>query len=505
MKDKNFLLKVLGLSGVPRVFTFLFTVFTFPIMLRQVGATEYGIIVFLSSIILIFESFADFGVSSAAGKEIANARVHRPNLIIKEIFNWSKFQLRAALVGLIPMAVATYYLAHSNTEMHISNFIIALTLVSSWVTIMSNFARAILTAILSFKSLALLDTVESVSRSSSFLFVAFCMPNALGLAIASIAVGLFIAITAFVTMFVTIREYQAKNLVEDNNSISSPLSENQMFKESLNFLWLRLATRCFSGLPIFILGHQFNSGIVGVVGTIQRMVDLLTFPFAVMGNALSVKGKELINKGNKVVESVWEVIFRVQSLAIIQWAITLVGSGFFSAFLFTNEKPEGIVFAVLTITVLTTSISVLVNPLTDYVGALKKRNILLSIVSFAQVPVIFLFGNFFGVIGAISAYVFVLLFINIGYLHIALKSFFPYRKYSLRPENVKLIIVILYLLVVVLAIQQFILKYLNADFAHNIYLYSIVGFLVLLSAVVMGSKKLRTFYITTKFFEYNTL
>jgi O-antigen/teichoic acid export membrane protein len=505
MKDKNFLLKVLGLSGVPRVFTFLFTVFSFPIMLRQVGAKEYGIIIFISSIISIFESFADFGVSSAAGKEIANARVHRPNLIIKEIFNWSKFQLRAATIGLIPMAIATYYLAHSNAEMQISNYIIALILGSSWVTIMSNFARAILTATLSFKSLAILDTLESVSRSSSLLFVAFYMPNSFGLAIASFGLGLFIAIAAFLIMLTTIKKYQAKISEEDSNLLSIPFTEKQMFKESLNFLWLRLATRCFTGLPIFILGHQFNSAIVGVVGTVQRMVELLTFPFAVIGNALSVRAKELINKGNKVIESVLEVIFRVQSLAIIQWAITLVGSRFFSEFLFTNEKPEGIVFAILTITVLTTSISVLVNPLTDYVGALKKRNILLSIVSLVQVPVIYLFANLFGVIGAISAYVFVLLIINVGYLHIALKSFFPNSKYTIRPENVKFIIVVLFILVVVLVIQQYILNYLNSNFLHNIHLYSIVGFLVLLSSVFIFSKKLRKFYITKKFFEFNTL
>lgn len=505
MKDKNFLIKVLGLSSLPRVFSFLFTIFSFPIMLRQVGASEYGIIVYITSIIAILEAFADFGVSSAAGKEIAIARVQRPNLMIKEIFNWSKFQLRAALIGLIPMAIATYYLAHSNTEMYVSNLIIALTLGSSWVTIMSNFVRAMLTATLSFKSLAILDTLESVSRSSSYLFVAFYMPNSLGLAIAYIGVGLLIAITAFVIMFVTIKIYQTKVLVEDDAPLGISLSEKQMFKESLNFLWLRIATRCFTGLPIFILGNQFNSGIVGVVGTAQKMVDLLTFPFAVIGNALSVKAKELINKGNKVVESVWEVIFRVQSLAIIQWAITLVGAGFFSVFLFNNEKPDEVVFAVLTITVLTTSISVLVNPLTDYVGALKKRNILLSIVSIAQVPLIFLFGNFFGVIGAISTYVFVLVFINVGYLLIALKSFFPNSRYAIVPENVRLIIVILILLIIVLAIQQYILNYLNVNLTHNIYLHSIVGFLVLLSLVIIADKKLRKFYITRKFFEFNTL
>ena len=74
MNDSNYLLKVLGLSAIPRLFTSVITLISFPIMLRAVGASEYGLIVYVGATISILESFVDFGVSAAAGKSIADVR-----------------------------------------------------------------------------------------------------------------------------------------------------------------------------------------------------------------------------------------------------------------------------------------------------------------------------------------------------------------------------------------------------------------------------------------------
>ncbi len=506
MKERNYLLKVLGLSGFPRIFSFLFTLSSFPIMLRQVGAAEYGIIVYLSSIIAIFEAFADFGVSSAAGKEIASARVNRSIFLKQEIFTWAGFQIKAALIGLVPMTLATFFLVYTSKFSNISLTIIILSLAASWITIIINFVRAVLTAILSFKSLAVLDTFESVTRSTAYLVVAFYMPNAKGLVIALFIVGLIIACSAFVTLVITIKKLKTDNIYELTNEYKHKLDLKLMIKESLNFLWLRLASRCFLGLPIFIIGSQFNASVVGVIGTIQRMVDLLTFPFAVIGNALAVRAKELINVGEHAIVSVWDVITRIQSLAIIQWAFTIIGADLCSSFLFKDQKPDPIIFGILTITILTTSNSTLVNPLTDYTGALNKRNILLSVIAFVQVPIIWIGGFYFGIIGSIISYVLVLIIINIGYLHISMIAFFPKKSYQLKSEVKLFIVISISLALVVVFLQKFILTYkiFNISVSY-LNLFEIGFYCFLIFLFVFFSKKLKSFYLTKYFFEFDTV
>lgn len=506
MKERHYLLKVLGLSGFPRIFSFLFTLFSFPIMLRQVGAAEYGIIVYLSSIIAVFESFADFGISSAAGKQIAFARVARPSLLKKEIFSWSKFQLKASLIGLIPMTLATFYLVYTSKFTNISILIIIFSIATSWITIIINFVRSVLTATLSFKSLAVLDTCESITRSTSYLVVAFYMPNAKGLVFALFLVGLIISITALVTFVITLKKvklnYNYEDIIENSNKLEIKL----MIKESLNFLWLRLATRCFLGLPIFIIGSQFNASIVGVIGTIQRMVDLLTFPFAVIGNALAVRAKELINVGDQAINSVWDLITRIQSLAIIQWALSFIGAELCSTFLFKDQKPEPIIFAILTLTILTTANSTMVNPLTDYIGALSKRNILLSLISIVQVPIIWVGGYYFGVIGSISAYVFILFLINVGYLFISMIAFFPKKKYQLKLEVKMFIIISIILALFVVFLQHYILTYNTFKIATiKLNLFSIGFYSLLILMILIFIKKLRSYYLTKYFFEFQYL
>jgi O-antigen/teichoic acid export membrane protein len=503
MKEKNFLIKVIGLSGVPRIFSFIFTLFSFPLMLKNIGASQYGIIVYLTSIIAIVESLADFGVSSAAGKEIASARALRPTTLIQEILAWGKFQITASLIGLIPMALVTFFILHSTKGFNISSTIVILSLAASWVTIMTNFVRSILTATLSFKSLAILDTLESLIRSASFLVVAFIMPNALGLALAFFFVGIFISISAFIILRITLKKYSKIN---DYNHHQMPLNKKgykEMIKESLSFLWLRLATRCFLGLPIFIIGIQFNSTIVGIIGTMQRIVDLLTFPFAVIGNALSVRAKELIVIGDVALNSVWDVIFRLKSIAVLLWLTVLISSRLFSNLLFNQYEPDPLIFAILTITILTTSTSILVNPLTDYVGALKKRNVLLSIVSIIQVPFLWFSGYYFGIIGSISAYVIILLFINFGYLRISMKAFFPDKRYQIKSEFKIFISYSLFLALFITLIKYIIPQIESFDLTNDsINIFAISVFIFFMLIFMIFNNKLRRFYLTKHFFEF---
>ena len=71
---KYYLIKVIGYSSVPKILTVIFTLVSFPLMIRSLGTENYGIYIYLLSIIAIFESFIDFGISSASGRAIARER-----------------------------------------------------------------------------------------------------------------------------------------------------------------------------------------------------------------------------------------------------------------------------------------------------------------------------------------------------------------------------------------------------------------------------------------------
>ena len=82
MAEKNYLLKVIAYSSVPKIITVVLTLISFPLMIRSIGTSDYGLYVYLLSIIAIFESFIDFGISSAAGRAIAREREKSHNLKI---------------------------------------------------------------------------------------------------------------------------------------------------------------------------------------------------------------------------------------------------------------------------------------------------------------------------------------------------------------------------------------------------------------------------------------
>ena len=47
MKHQNYILKVLGFSALPKLFTFLFYLITLPTVLSRLGANEYGIFLYV--------------------------------------------------------------------------------------------------------------------------------------------------------------------------------------------------------------------------------------------------------------------------------------------------------------------------------------------------------------------------------------------------------------------------------------------------------------------------
>src|SRR6185436_16193332 len=95
------------------------------------------------------------------------------------------------------------------------------------------------------------------------------------------------------------------------------LSTNHMLKESFNFLWLRLASRVFTSIPTVAFGRMFGSELVGIVGAFAKIVELINFPFAVIGNALAVRAAGVVAKGRVAANMLWDLVSRLIAVALM--------------------------------------------------------------------------------------------------------------------------------------------------------------------------------------------
>ena len=60
--ERHYLLKVLGLSGIPKLVTFGLTLLSFPLLVRALGDYVYGAVLTYGAALGIFDVFVDFDV-----------------------------------------------------------------------------------------------------------------------------------------------------------------------------------------------------------------------------------------------------------------------------------------------------------------------------------------------------------------------------------------------------------------------------------------------------------
>jgi len=421
----------MGLSTIPRLITFGLTMVSFPLMVRAIGASQYGVVVFIGAIAAVVESFADFGVSSAAGKEIAAARQAGATSLGAVILSWARLQATVALIAFWPLLAVTYVIATVSADIAFSTDVFVILVSATWLTIALNFIRAALTSMLAFRSLTVFDACESILRSTSWLVVAYAIPTTLGLAAAGLITTCCAMVVGTVVLWRIVRRDHHGTSESQSNS---RVHVRGMLKESLNFLWLRLATRVFQSIPVVAFGRLLGSESVGIISAFARIVESVIFPFSVVGNALAVKAAGVVASGVAATRRLWDVVSRLIALAVLLAATSYLAANLLAEFLLPGSVGAPRAFALLSITIVTTVIAAVIAPMSDYVGALRSRNILLSTCSLVQFPAILLGWKANGETGAVAAYVLVITVMNLGYVKIAVGAFFPSGRYELRPE-----------------------------------------------------------------------
>lgn len=195
----------MGISFIPKLLTFLLTLVSYPILVRGLGGDQYGTVLYMIATINILEIFIDFGISSAAGKAISEVRATNKARVKIEIISWSKLQAIFIVAGFIPMIGGTYYVVQSKLD--ISNLLVLIIFMGATISFSAviNFAKSIIQSLLSFKSLAVLDGVESICRSIAFIVIGYQFPSIQGYAICTFIYFAFVASIAIITLIWIIR------------------------------------------------------------------------------------------------------------------------------------------------------------------------------------------------------------------------------------------------------------------------------------------------------------
>jgi len=502
MSDRHYLLRVLGISAIPRFIGFGLKFVTFPLMMRNLGAAQFGVVVYLSAIITVLESFVDFGVSSAAGKEIAVARELNSLPLVTVVKKWARLQAVVIVIGLLPLLGGTYLIASAGSEIKFSFQVLTALVLGTWLTSWLSFVRASLTSMLAFRALGSLDATESFIRSLGWLGVAYVAPTTLGFAVANLLTVVGSSVLGVSMLWILIRRHPSANAPDQ--PLNSVLRLPHMLRESFTFLWLRLITRIFQAIPIMIMGRMFDSEIVGIVGAFARVAELINFPFLVIGNALAVRAPGVLAKGAASAKALWDTVSRFFAISLMLTISIFLGAKFVAAILLPTSSGSTTFIAILSITVFTSAMSSVIAPMSDYVGGLRSRNILLTIFSFGQIPLIWFGAFFFGAIGAVVAYVTVLVLMNFGYLKIAISVFFPTDKYRLRSEfSYFITITAVALVLTMLAHRAFGFDRFSAPLANNVSLLDIaLSWFIVMSSLLLYQPAKR-FFITRVFFDFS--
>lgn len=501
MPEKHYLLKVLGLSGIPKLFTFGLTLVSFPLLLRALGAETYGIVLFIGAALGLFEVIVDFGVSSAAGKSMAAVRAHQPAAIRSEFFVWIKLQAFFLVFGFAPMLFAAYLMIKHSPEFQDMTLLLVMSAAVA-VRVILNFIRPNLQSLLAFKSLAVLDTSESIIRSSGFLLVAFLFPNALGLAYAGLATAFLSSVLAIVLITLRLsavqKEMPSVTLETSSQWTGRHKTLKARLRESANFLWLRFSSRLFQEGPMIIMGRLLGAEVVGIVGAFRKVSEIISTPYLVIGNALMVRVHEVERQGRHALQSLWDAAIRIVSTSLFFTALVFLVAEPLAELLLPESNIAAQLFLIMTPLVFFSSLGGMIAPMSDYMGGLGTRNILLTLMSVIQIILLWLASAYGGTNPAVAAMVLTYGILVLGYVWVASHVLGSvYLKPKLEIVSFMLVVMVGSFVSHKLSSESSIIK-LNELLQFNL---SLIYFLIFFIFALVFLPRLRRFYLTRKFFE----
>lgn len=365
MFEKNYLKKTFLQIGFPKIISFVLGFVSFPLMINAVGLTDYGIYIYISSLVILVEAFMDFGITSAWGKHCSSLRTSKIN-VENHYFLWMLCQIVFAVTILFICLLISYNINIDN------KLIFIYVLLTLFFGVFHNFQKSTLNSLLYFKLVARIDLIESVFRTLIYLLVAFFYKSVETMALLFLFSCIMLLLISSLMIFIKVID---KNFI--NNEFNKIDQLKFIFSQSVMFLWLRLSTRFFHEIPVIILRNYTNDYLVGLLGSMRKFIEYLTIPFSIIGNILMIRSKELIlAKKNKILLEnlnmiIFFVIFFIPLILLFE---NIIIDSFFDSYNLSMPLIPLVIFYLISHIMFS-----LYAPVSDYLGALKQRNYFLTI------------------------------------------------------------------------------------------------------------------------------
>jgi O-antigen/teichoic acid export membrane protein len=309
-------------------------------------------------------------------------------------------------------------------------------------------------------------------------------------------------VTSIVASALAIAVLVARTRAADDRSEppAPPSTYRHLVGESASFLGIGLATRAFLSIPFVIFGQLLGPEVVGVIGAFTRLLDIVSFPFVTIGNALAVRAHEVKNAGLGAIVALWDACWRFVVIAAGGTGAVLLSSGVLGRLLVPESAEGPVFFGILSIVILTHSTSAFVATISDFVGGLRKRILFLSTLTLAEIPLLWLFARSWAETGAVIGYALMQVLMIAGYILIARKALFADERYRLPGYIARSFGAIVISLVAAAALQQSLVSERpTADFT---FVVGLSAYAVLLAAVFIGFKELRQRFLSLSVFEF---
>lgn len=503
---RRYLLSVIGFSSTARVVTSALTLVSFPIALRAVGASDYGAFVYITALLSVVVCLADFGIAAAAGKAIAEARLSGIVMARTEMLRRVRLQTVVATVALAPVIAASFFAVAITKSVPLQGRFLVVMALGAWVGVGTNFIRSCLRSFLAFGKLAVLDAVESIARTVSWLAAAWLLPSAMGLAVASLTTAVTATLVGAVVLVRAANGpgwYDAADLSEPGSGgTAAGRTAGEMLLESANFLGMSLSTRLFQSVPFIVFGQLLNAEIVGVIGAFNRLLEIVSFPFLTIGNALAVRAQEVKRRGLRASTALWDACWRFVVLAAIVAGGFLLTSGLIAHLLVPGSSSGHRVFAILSVSIGLYSVCSFLPVMSDFVGGLRSRIVFLATLAVCQIPLLWGAITLYGETGGVLAYLAVQLLMVCGYVIIAKRVFFGEARYTVPPYITASFGVVLVALAVSAELGGHVSSESSLSTPGSSSIVALLIYVALISLAFFAVRPLRQRFLTLAVFEF---
>ena len=416
---------------VPRIVTSVATLVSFPLVVSALGPVTYGTAATVGAFVGLLQLIGDFGISSAVSRAVAHASARERHRLRFVISRWAGIQLSVCAVFLV-IALAAVSFAKDRLNFHIDSMaILAIPVLTATFAIMSAFVRAALRALACFERLAIVDTMESLCRSGGWLVVAFAFRTVEALFIAE-ATAVLLGFVATSIMLVAVLCSAATTSGSETPIDVAAAAEAawplaRIFRESLAFLGIRLATQSYTQVSVLVAGRVVGVEAAAVMAVLVKLVDMVNGPVTLLGLAVGVKAVQAAHGEPVQRLALWNQMARVCSLwTIVSAGFLLCGSAI-AALMLPTVGGAGEAIAIFAIFVQMNAISSIVTVVVDYLGKAGPRALWMVPNAFVQVGAIVIGGRLGGLMGIVVATVASYVALVAGYVVLSALAVFGRR------------------------------------------------------------------------------